>query len=84
MTIIKQETIYVAERSVACDGGCGPLGHPRVWIAIPSSDRADCPYCGRVFIYRKDAPSGDQIEEQTPPGVKAGDPSATVDPEPQG
>ena len=64
--------------------GGGPLGHPRVWIAIPSSDRADCPYCGRVFIFRKDAPAGDRIEQQAPPGVKAGDQTANVDPEPQG
>jgi uncharacterized Zn-finger protein len=84
VSTIEQETIYVADRSVACDGGGGALGHPRVWIAIPSSDRADCPYCGRVFIFRKDAPAGERIAEQAPPGVKAGDQTANVDPEPQG
>jgi uncharacterized Zn-finger protein len=84
VSTIEQETIYVADRSVACDGGGGPLGHPKVWLAIPSSGRADCGYCGRVFIYRKDAPAGDQIDEQAPPGVTADDRAAGVDPEPQG
>lgn len=28
------ETIRVDSRTVACDGGHGPLGHPRVWLHI--------------------------------------------------
>ena len=28
------ETIYVDGRVVACDGGLGGLGHPRVWLRI--------------------------------------------------
>ena len=82
--MIEPEEIYVDEKSVACDGGGGALGHPRVWLAIPAWGRADSPYCGRVFILKKGAPSGDQIEEQGPAGVKAGDPTISVDAEPQG
>lgn len=84
MSTVEHETIYVANRSVACDGGGGALGHPRVWLAIPSWDRADCPYCGRIFIFRQKGLEGEEIEEQAPAGVKAGDESANVDPEPQG
>ena len=29
------ETISVETLQVACDGGEGALGHPRVWLAIP-------------------------------------------------
>ena len=56
----------------------------RVWLAIPATGRADCPYCGRIFIYRPGAPAGAAIGELAPPGVDAGDPTAAVDAEPQG
>ena len=82
--MIEPEEIYVDTRSVACDGGCGVLGHPRVWLAIPSSDRAECPYCSRIFIYRPGAASGHQIDVDTPPGVSSVDPTTMSDPKPQG
>ncbi|MCW5730149.1 MAG: zinc-finger domain-containing protein [Alphaproteobacteria bacterium] len=43
------ETVLVDEPKVACDGGDGPLGHPRVYLNMGERDRIDCPYCGRVF-----------------------------------
>lgn len=43
------ETILVEGPSVACDGGGGALGHPRVFLTFDASGRIDCPYCGRVF-----------------------------------
>jgi uncharacterized Zn-finger protein len=82
--MIETEEIVVEEPSVACDGGGGALGHPRVWLAIPASGRADCPYCGRIFVWRAGAPSGPEIAATAPDGVTAGDRSATVDAEPQG
>jgi len=82
--MIEPEVIHVDEKSVACDGGGGPLGHPRVWLAIPAWNRADCPYCGRIFVYREGAASGEAIAEEAPDGVTAGDRSATVEAEPQG
>jgi uncharacterized Zn-finger protein len=46
-----QETITVHDRVVGCDGGNGALGHPRVYLTIPSDVGAvDCPYCGRHFV----------------------------------
>lgn len=44
------ETIYVAERRIACDGGGGPLGHPKVWYSLVDG-RAECGYCDRLFLY---------------------------------
>jgi uncharacterized Zn-finger protein len=41
--------IIVQERSVACDGGDGPLGHPRVWLRIAEREVV-CPYCSRRFV----------------------------------
>lgn len=42
------ETIMVESRVVACDGGAGPLGHPRVWLHIVDQ-QTFCPYCSRIF-----------------------------------
>lgn len=42
------ETIIVESRVVACDGGNGPLGHPRVWLHIVDQ-QTFCPYCSRIY-----------------------------------
>ncbi|HEY8290379.1 MAG TPA: zinc-finger domain-containing protein [Acetobacteraceae bacterium] len=43
------ETIHVNDRTVACDGGDGALGHPRVFLYI-EGERVMCPYCSRLYI----------------------------------
>ncbi|MBW4090156.1 MAG: zinc-finger domain-containing protein [Proteobacteria bacterium] len=43
------EVIHVNDRTVACDGGGGALGHPRVFLRIEDGQVA-CPYCSRLFI----------------------------------
>ncbi|WP_448582919.1 zinc-finger domain-containing protein [Thermaurantiacus sp.] len=45
------ETVEVRERRVWCDGGEGPLGHPRVYLAIDARGFVDCPYCDRRFVF---------------------------------
>lgn len=45
------ELIKVDSKNIVCDGGAGQLGHPRVFLAINSDQRATCPYCGQIFIY---------------------------------
>jgi uncharacterized Zn-finger protein len=47
------ETIYVDNHRVACDGGGGSLGHPKVWYEMGDEGKIECLYCGRVYI-RKD------------------------------
>ena len=42
------ETLIVTSRNVACDGGDGPLGHPRVWLHIEHG-QTFCPYCSRIY-----------------------------------
>jgi len=45
------ETIEVTSHTVACDGGDGPLGHPRVFLTIPEDEHeVVCPYCSRTFV----------------------------------
>jgi len=39
-------TQIVDSREIACDGGDGPLGHPRVYLNMGVDDHIDCPYCG--------------------------------------
>lgn len=48
------ETIMVTDRIVACDGGDGPLGHPRVFLRIVEHDVV-CPYCSRRFVLKEGA-----------------------------
>ena len=52
------ETIMVDDRTVACDGGDGPLGHPRVFLKIEDHD-VTCPYCSRHYVLREGAGGGD-------------------------
>ena len=45
------ETEVVNVWKIACDGGEGALGHPRIWIAIPQDEGvADCGYCDKRYI----------------------------------
>jgi uncharacterized Zn-finger protein len=43
------EVVEVRQARVACDGGEGALGHPRVWLQIDQRGFVDCPYCDRRF-----------------------------------
>ena len=44
------ETVETDAMVTACNGDGGPLGHPRVFLNLAPSGRAECPYCSRVFI----------------------------------
>lgn len=36
---------------VACDGGEGELGHPRVWLSIPrDTGEVECKYCDAKYV----------------------------------
>jgi uncharacterized Zn-finger protein len=47
------EIIQVNQRSIACDGGDGPLGHPRVFLHMDQTDEITCPYCSRLYKYHE-------------------------------
>ena len=53
MTIEAPETKVVESRKVACDGGEGALGHPRVWLFIPEETNfVECGYCDARYVLR--------------------------------
>lgn len=39
----------VTTATVACDGGVGPLGHPRVFLHFGDKSEVVCPYCSRGY-----------------------------------
>ena len=44
------EVIYVSTEVVACNGGGGALGHPRVFLNLSAEGKIECPYCSRLFV----------------------------------
>lgn len=48
------ETIEVSTPEVACDGGGGALGHPRVYLHInpDQNNSVTCGYCSRTYVYK--------------------------------
>ena len=49
------ETEIVNQLRVACDGGEGALGHPRVWLSIdPKRGWVECGYCDKRFVLEGD------------------------------
>ena len=54
------ETQIVTKWKVACDGGEGALGHPRVWLTIPADKGwVECGYCDKRFVIDADHASDD-------------------------
>ncbi len=53
--MVQFETILVDTRKVACNGGGGALGHPRVYLRIKDNEREiECPYCSRRYVYERE------------------------------
>jgi uncharacterized Zn-finger protein len=52
------EIIHVDSRTVACDGGDGALGHPRVFLRIPGEE-VMCPYCSCLYVLNAGADHAD-------------------------
>ena len=48
--IHKQPVRWTKEKVVACDGGGGPLGHPKIFINTDKPQIAVCGYCGLPFV----------------------------------
>ena len=45
--------IEVDTHIVACDGGGGALGHPRIYINLDEGVPRECIYCQLKYVYRK-------------------------------
>ncbi|WP_284360725.1 zinc-finger domain-containing protein [Candidatus Phycosocius spiralis] len=46
------ETMYVQSHRIACDGGEGALGHPKVWYEMGDDGKVECLYCGRIYVHQ--------------------------------
>jgi uncharacterized Zn-finger protein len=55
MSIETPETIVVTTTRIACDGGGGALGHPKVYLQIGDEGFVECGYCDRRFVLAKEA-----------------------------
>ena len=53
------ETVTVTKKRIACDGGGGALGHPKVWMDMGQDNQVRCKYCDRLYVLSEDAaPAG--------------------------
>ena len=53
MTTPAPEIRIVHDWRVACDGGDGALGHPRVWLQLPQEHGwVECPYCDAKLVHK--------------------------------
>ena len=52
MPVEAPEIVEVEDTRVACDGGGGALGHPRVYLEMGDEDFVECPYCDRRFALK--------------------------------
>lgn len=48
------DVVLVTTRRVACDGGGGALGHPKIWLDMGQDNQVRCKYCDRVFAVSSD------------------------------
>lgn len=48
--IHKQPVRWINKRIVECDGGGGPLGHPKIFINLDKPEICPCTYCGLPYV----------------------------------
>ncbi len=59
MPIEAPETETVNAWRVACDGGEGALGHPRVWLSLSrETGYVECPYCDKKIVHESRVADG--------------------------
>ena len=46
--------IVTNQLRVACNGGGGALGHPKIFLTLGNDGRVTCPYCSREFVKSAD------------------------------
>ncbi|WOO83555.1 Lactobacillus shifted protein [Vanrija pseudolonga] len=47
--VSEQPITFVHQRVIACDGGGGPLGHPKIFINLDKEGPRACGYCGARY-----------------------------------
>lgn len=65
-----REVVLTDKLRVQCDGGQGPLGHPREFMTLERNGEVTCKYCGRRFVHRS-SPAAETIRREGQPVVAA-------------
>ncbi|KAF2220550.1 hypothetical protein BDZ85DRAFT_28364 [Elsinoe ampelina] len=65
--IHKQPVNWIKERKASCDGGGGPLGHPRIFINVDKPQICWCTYCGLPFAHEKNRKHIEALEHHSYP-----------------
>jgi uncharacterized Zn-finger protein len=50
MPALAPEIVETDQTRVACDGGGGALGHPKVYLEMGDEHFVECPYCDKRFV----------------------------------
>ena len=50
---LSTDVILTNQPRVACNGGGGALGHPKIFLTLDTDGRVTCPYCSREFVKSK-------------------------------
>jgi len=74
--IHKQPVRWVDGKGVACDGGGGPLGHPRIFINVDKPQVCWCTYCGLPYAKKEHKKYLESLPSTPYPLAPTGDPAA--------
>lgn len=61
-----REVVITSDLRVRCDGGQGPLGHPREFMTLERGGEVTCKYCGRRFVHRS-SPAAEAVRRAGQP-----------------
>ena len=73
--IHKQPVRWTSSRIVSCDGGGGPLGHPRIFINVDKPQICWCTYCGLPFAHEHHRKHLQSLPSTTYPLEPVGEPA---------
>jgi len=79
--IHKQPVRWTHDRVVACDGGGGPLGHPRIFINTDKPQVSMCTYCGLPFANEHHRKYLESLPSTPYPLGPTGDPAEVSEPQ---
>ncbi|KAI9662786.1 MAG: hypothetical protein M1829_006130 [Trizodia sp. TS-e1964] len=69
----KQPVTWTKDRVVSCNGGGGPLGHPRIFINVDKPKICWCTYCGLPFAHEHHKSYLESLPSSTYPLSATGD-----------
>ncbi|KAL1998762.1 hypothetical protein VTN02DRAFT_5629 [Thermoascus thermophilus] len=73
--IHQQPVRWQKKRVVECDGGGGPLGHPKIFINVDKPQICACTYCGLPYAHEKHRPYLESLPSTSYPLRPTGHPA---------